>query len=509
MKKLFYLLSGVVLNTLPVGAQTDYLDFFPYCFYDWKQDVNKDKVVDTQDVLQIYEYVAANDGATVNDVVDVNGDGTVDTQDVLSVYENIQDPYLVSLVNRGPAIEVMKNAINMMDYYYVLLNDGVLQLSIFLPTDDNLLTYIDPLSMIRARLTGGAYQMWKFKTNAYGGVDAEIYSMTTDAEGNAVQGDLLREMRGSRANDAVCSRLADVLRNGLIVGADQEIRPDRHYYRTLANTFIRIDTDASGNMTVSGGLQVEQGTPAKVVQTADVVNGRVYITDVHAYTTSQSVSDILSADDDFSTFLDLIDYANMQSSSVTSFSTLRSVNARGNFSYGDGRRLMGNYHYTLYAPTNEAMEKAFAAGLPTIDEYEETTDERAEEIVSIWRDFIRYHVQENAVFVDGVTVTDNFLSAKTNPQTGRPYGMHVEADAGGITVTDGTNQQVKVNTQKAYNQMAREYWGNYGTNTLYTSSLESVATTTIVVHAIDTPLRFSESQFTYSPDNEYTGVKTR
>lgn len=517
MKKLFYLLSVVVLNTLPVGAQTNYFNqfpylfyFYPYCFYDWKQDVNKDKVVDTQDVLQIYEYVAANDGATVNDVVDVNGDGTVDTQDVLAVYENIQDPYLVSLVNRGPAIEVMKNAINMMDYYYVLLHDAVLQLSIFLPTDDNLLTYVEPLSLARSIRTGQPYHIWKFSVDPsrpYNSrVTAKVYEAGADAGDGSSEPKVLQEVSGNIVN----SRLEDVLRNGLV---NEWIRPDKHYYRTLANTFIRVDTDAAGNMTVSGGLQNEQGAPVKVVQTTDVVNGTVYITDAHAYTTARTVYDILDSKDYFSEFLELVIYSDMLSTIMNLGTNQHAFRNVQNFSYSEGRRLMGNYHYTLYAPTNVAMSAARDHGLPTTSEFDAAEEagntERMEQIVSIWRDFIRYHVQENAVFIDGEVVDATFPSAKTNPQTGRPYNMHVEADAKGITVTDGIGQRVPVSTTKDYNQMAREYWGNYNANMSYTVSLEPTITTTIVVQPIETPLQFSASQFTYSPDNEYTGIKAQ
>ena len=53
-------------------------------------DVNHDGTVDTQDVLQIYQYMQAppvTPAATTPE--DVNHDGTVDTQDVLSVYETM------------------------------------------------------------------------------------------------------------------------------------------------------------------------------------------------------------------------------------------------------------------------------------------------------------------------------------------------------------------------------------------------------------------------------------
>lgn len=51
------------------------------------EDVNCDDVVDTQDVLSIYNYMSDQSGSSGSDV---NGDGIVDTQDVLNVYEYIK-----------------------------------------------------------------------------------------------------------------------------------------------------------------------------------------------------------------------------------------------------------------------------------------------------------------------------------------------------------------------------------------------------------------------------------
>lgn len=51
-------------------------------------DVNGDGIVDTQDVLAVYEAIQAS----TNDArADVNGDKIVDTQDVLAIYEKIQN----------------------------------------------------------------------------------------------------------------------------------------------------------------------------------------------------------------------------------------------------------------------------------------------------------------------------------------------------------------------------------------------------------------------------------
>ncbi len=53
-------------------------------------DVNGDGVVDTQDVLDIYEYMKGQTQQESSTSYDVNGDGVVDTQDVLKVYDCIR-----------------------------------------------------------------------------------------------------------------------------------------------------------------------------------------------------------------------------------------------------------------------------------------------------------------------------------------------------------------------------------------------------------------------------------
>ena len=56
------------------------------------EDVNDDGIVDTQDVLCIYQFI--QDGSLPvegdTEACDVNGDGIVDTQDVLKIYEYMQ-----------------------------------------------------------------------------------------------------------------------------------------------------------------------------------------------------------------------------------------------------------------------------------------------------------------------------------------------------------------------------------------------------------------------------------
>ena len=48
------------------------------------EDVNSDGIVDTQDVLRVYEQIQSS---TYDESCDVNADGVIDTQDVLRIYD--------------------------------------------------------------------------------------------------------------------------------------------------------------------------------------------------------------------------------------------------------------------------------------------------------------------------------------------------------------------------------------------------------------------------------------
>lgn len=54
------------------------------------QDVTRNGIIDTQYVLQIYEYMRTPTPNRNSNPEDVNSDGKVDTQDVLDVYEYIR-----------------------------------------------------------------------------------------------------------------------------------------------------------------------------------------------------------------------------------------------------------------------------------------------------------------------------------------------------------------------------------------------------------------------------------
>ncbi len=96
VQKLTFENGNVVVNLKDGTKQSTAISTVSRMYFDLAaayaaQDVNQDGVVDTQDVLAIYEFMQNKTSDSVIGNEDVNSDGDVDTQDVLNVYEDIQN----------------------------------------------------------------------------------------------------------------------------------------------------------------------------------------------------------------------------------------------------------------------------------------------------------------------------------------------------------------------------------------------------------------------------------
>jgi hypothetical protein len=165
-------------------------------------------------------------------------------------------------------------------------------------------------------------------------------------------------------------------------------------------------------------------------------------------------------------------------------------------------KMFNTYNYTLYAPNNEAMQKAYAAGLPSWDdinklmadatnngiegdELQRMKDE-AKEKIDILRAFARYHFQNTSVYADNKVASSKYNSLMTD-DLGLSLELKVSGGGGKLYVTDGAGQTHTIDAgdpSRLTNLMARDYWldGNRAyARSIYTSSF-------CVVHEITEPL---------------------
>lgn len=374
--------------------------------------------------------------------------------------------------------------LNSMDSYY----------SFFIPTNTAMLKYVDPCSY--GNTTQVLYQF--YFDNDTKTVKAHRYKY--DMASQSITGESLPDATDSQ----VQNRLVDLINNLIVVG---DVGDGKTYYKTKSGGFLKItNADKIGSMTVAGGLQVEQGRSLDIQSMTDTGkdgNGKSYIlNDQMPLTSQKSTYAILKSHPEFSKFYDLM----AGSGSVSSKDALMIAKSGSNTCADMNVSLFDAYNYTVYVPTNDAIEDLHNKGyLPywsdvealTVDDFggnntnfKNAKTKMAARIIN----FLKYHIQDNSV-IRGGSDNDNtkYETFTNNPVNKRFYSVTVNSNESNFTVTDQMSSVHRVTTQDGlYNIQGREYWiKNKDTDNdlIYNAS-------DVVVHQIDGAMIYSNDQLT-------------
>lgn len=386
--------------------------------------------------------------------------------------------------------------------YEPYLNSMDSRYSFIIPVDNALLTYVDPCSYISS--TPIMYQF--YWDNSAKSIRANRYYCTI--ENGEVTPDLTRKLQDPSSTE-ISNRLNDLINNLIIIG---DVEDGSSYYKTKGGSVIKVNNaGVAGSMTVEGGLQMELNAPILVEgdgnktdaiydMTTDGGNGKSYVLQSTTVLPSRkSTYTILQEHPEYSEFLDLLRMSDLLVTNIPNSST-RYLCVDQNIS------LFDNYNYTVYVPTNEAIEQLQADSiLPTRADAEawesmySGNDQKTVQntIGNIINNFLRYHIQDNSVFVDGENQSDvRYESSMLNPDTKRYYSIGVTAGKTGMTLTDNAgNTRHVVTTDGLYNNVGREYWvsGN-GKNDLVNHSSSLYQANDLVVHQIDGALFYTQDE---------------
>lgn len=179
-------------------------------------------------------------------------------------------------------------------------------------------------------------------------------------------------------------------------------------------------------------------------------------------------------------------------------------------------RFFNNYRYTIYAPVNAAVEAAIKKGLPTWQaiEQELTASEatvptlaadgsnkaeydaavkahsdvklKAQAKITLLLNFLKYHFQDESLFVDNVTSKDDYMTSCVDEVNKVYLSINVEQSNGAIKLTDLSGQTVMVDTDHC-NMLVRD--ANYNSATAPTYIRNS---SYAVVHQIGKTLSFDK-----------------
>ncbi|MCR5313717.1 MAG: fasciclin domain-containing protein [Bacteroidaceae bacterium] len=434
--------------------------------------------------------------------------------------------------------------------YYAYLLAMSTRFSFFVPNDNNF-WYIDPLSFRNpsdktegnTTLTGRAYYYTWDETKSNPKVAS--YEYNYDLATNTGSIGALRSTENI-SESTYGNRLKDMLEthtiihedNSEITGIDETatgVECNKHYFVTKNGAVLYVDkaTSRKNGMIVKGGWQLDNDTECEVTgfddksaETNGYGNGYAYMINSPLVPTMQSAYSVLYNNSNFSEFFELCqtDESVLKEIGINSTTEMNKykifVDNKGipcydkitgnKLSAPTNVRFFNNYRYTIYVPTNSAMQEAYAAGLPTWEDLREMlelniedesqktelTDEelevrntKAKAMVTAIVNFVKYHFQDNSIFADDPVLKNTaYETATVNSETQIYCKLTVSSQGNGtLSITDVAGHTRNVTEDK--NIIARDYVTNGSTST--TGSVIS-SSSAIVMHGIDGVLDYKK-----------------
>ena len=283
-------------------------------------------------------------------------------------------------------------------FYKLYLNSLVSKYSLFIPTDEYLNDYIDPIAYGQDK-----QGVLKFKFNSKtSSVTAFVYTY------NKTSGEIGTEPIDSITSPTfVQNRLWNLLDSHIVVG---DVENGNNYFITKANDFIKVDGSGT-SMTVKGGADIVNNTSAQVTNVFSQFNGKTYFINKPISPALKSVYKVLSETPEFSMFYNLLN--GVPDTCITQIFAQEGMDYRIKFFQA--------FRYTIYVPTNEAIQNAITANIITPWESIYILPNPAKAIaINKMIQFLKYHFQDNAVFF-GQSVNDQFQSATIKNDNNQTY----------------------------------------------------------------------------------------
>lgn len=423
-----------------------------------------------------------------------------------------------------------------MNYYAYLLAMSA-NYGLFIPTDEAFgKFYVDPTSLKHESATSPPRAL-RFYYNArrtpYVFCSAWKYNPLTGEVGTEFEDSL-----GTLSVSGFKSQLKDILNYHTVVLNEGEKIGTNLYYKTKHGGAVKYE-----NGTVMSGGQIDEGLPVSNIQaTYNQKNGTAFAIDHVIQAPQKSVYSVLYGNSQYAEFARLIDgfgadsLFEFASDRMMEINTLTKktrrdgykifVNEAGHYGLDYDVKFFNSYNYTVYLPDNEAMQKAYSAGLPKWEDIQALYDAHAEEWsqagsnpspgLQAARDkalamleeinaFVRYHFQDNSVYADNVVESGSYGTACSDT-LGIREKLTVSGGGKVLTVTDNRGNKVSVDANKSdkmVNQMTRDYVFNGRATTATAIQTSSFA----VVHQISSPLNYHRDSDRY--DGLWSGTQAK
>ena len=418
--------------------------------------------------------------------------------------------------------------------YYAYLLAMSANYAFFIPTDQAFATYyVDPTYLKEGQPRALKFY-WQDKSPKLF-CSQWKYDPNTQTVGDSIPNSILSATAYKSYITDILNYHTIVLNPGETIGAN-----GNKYYKTKHGGAVRYEhnnqtvSNSDGKVIYKGGT-ITGGAPIlgdvvipNITEAENKKNGVAYTIDHIIQAPQQSVLDVLTKNAQFAEFLKLcnwvvegldpeddfkmetlMEFASDKLVKVSSITGKQGLEAYKTFAakggLTDNVNYFNSYNYTVYAPDDEAMQKAYALGLPTWNDvkavYDQYVDQWLSEkqsgtisvevqnarnkvlaMVEEINNFIRYHFQDNSVFADKVIETGDFPTACSDT-----LGIRQKINVGGsndqLTARDRLGQTVTINANdntKLSNELTRDY--------VITSDHAISTSSFATIHQISTPL---------------------
>ena len=428
-----------------------------------------------------------------------------------------------------------------LNFYAYLLAMGA-NYAFFIPTDAAFKNfYVDPtrLQNVQPR----ALKFYPIAESPYVGCSAWEYDPVNN---------LVLDSIGTLRPAQFKSQLIDILNFHTIVLGDGEIMGQNKYYKSKHGGEVMFE-----GTQVRSGAQIDgQLAPSVFDRVYNQKNGTTYAIDHIIQAPQKSVYSVLSdsLNPQFTDFMELcsglsadslMEFASDRMMDINTVTRRRRMDGYLTFiaknGLTDNVNYFNSFNYTVWAPDNEAMAKAFAKGLPhwsdisaIYDQWAEYTEDGLVKWSTLLSDedmtlspyqkgllqadrdkvlamieeintFIRYHFQDNSVYADNIVEANEYSTASADT-LGVRKKLHVNGGNGILNVIDNGGNTITVNansTDKVVNQMTRDYVFN----TLARVASEISTSSFAVIHQVSTPFNSHSDNGRY--DSMWTGSGAR
>lgn len=393
--------------------------------------------------------------------------------------------------------------------YNVYLNALGSDYSFFIPTNDALIEYIDPCSYGKQNL-----QLLSFRWDETKKADERVYAVLYNYDKETGERDSVGIVNNYYR---ITKCLQDILDTHIVIGRVWDGK--NTYFRTKNGTGIRVTNPSDeSNMLVEGSFQMNEGQPLRVTRVYDQRkevaggNGKSYVLEGQPIMgTRLTVYDQLAAHPKyFGKFLELLEGSGL----LETIHNLGTGNESDNKACGGvNMSVFNTYHYTIYVPSNDAIEQLQKEGKLSsweqVDEdHQAGDDDKALSDSLNIVNFLKYHIQDNALYIGAQNESGDFETSLINKKTRRFFMVKSQLKDDEIIVLDAVDQKnmrdgepTTMHTVKKmsyigddglqkdlYNIQAREYLYN---NRDATTATELYTTSSAVIHLIDKPLSYS------------------